>query len=71
MDVLIWIGAALALLGVAGLVWSALLVVGARRARLDEQAFKARMAWALPLNVGALFLSLLGLTCVVVGAVLA
>ena len=70
MDVLIWIGAALALLGIAGLVWSALIVARARRAGLDEAAFKARMARALPINVGALFLSLLGLTAVVVGALL-
>lgn len=70
MDVLISIGAGLALLGVLGLVWSALIVVRARRARLDEAAFRARMARALPLNLGALLVSVLGLMCVVVGVAL-
>ncbi len=71
MAVLIWIGAGLALLGVLGLVWSAVIVVRARRAGLDGAALRARMGQALPLNVGALLLSLLGLMCVVVGVVLA
>lgn len=71
MSVLIWIGAGLALLGVLGLLWSAAIVVRARRAGLDEAALRARMGRALPLNVGALLVSLLGLTCVVVGVILA
>jgi hypothetical protein len=71
MVVLIWIGAGLALLGVLGLLWSAAIVVRARRAGLDEVALRARMGRALPLNVGALLVSLLGLTCVVVGVILA
>jgi heme exporter protein D len=70
MAVLIWIGAGLTLLGVLGLVWSAVIVVRARRAGLDEAALRARMGQALPLNVGALLLSLLGLMCVVVGVIL-
>jgi uncharacterized iron-regulated membrane protein len=71
MAVLIWIGAGLALLGVLGLVWSAVIVMRARQAGLDEAALRARMGRALPLNVGALLLSLLGLMCVVMGVVLA
>lgn len=70
MAVLIWIGAALALGGVAGLVWSAAIVVRARRAGLDEAGLRARMARALPLNLGALLVSLLGLACVVTGVLL-
>lgn len=71
MDVLIWIGAGLALLGVAGLVWSAAIVLRARRAGLGDEALRARMGRALPLNVGALLLSILGLLCVVAGVLLA
>lgn len=70
MAVLIWIGAALALLGVLGLVWSAAIVVRARRAGLDEAGLRARMGRALPLNLGALLLSVLGLMCVVTGVLL-
>ena len=67
---MIWIGAALALLGVGGLAWSAVIVVRARRAGLDEAGLRARMARALPINLGALLLSVLGLMCVVTGVLL-
>jgi hypothetical protein len=70
MAVLIWIGAALALRGVGGLGWSAVIVVRARRAGLDEAGLRARMARALPINLGALLLSVLGLMCVVTGVLL-
>jgi hypothetical protein len=70
MEWLVWIGAAVTLAGVAGLVWSLLIVVRARRAGLQDAALRARMGRALPINVGALLLSFLGLGCVVVGVVL-
>ena len=38
MQALIWIGAALTLAGVAGLVWSILLALRARRSGQDTQA---------------------------------
>lgn len=71
MEALIWIGAAATLAGLAGIVWSVALVLRARRAGLDDAGLRARMARALPLNVGALLLSMLGLTCVVLGVILA
>lgn len=71
MDVLIWAGAALAVLGILGLAWSAAIVMRARRAGLDDAALRARMGQALPLNIGALLVSILGLLCVVVGVILA
>jgi len=70
MEVLVWIGAALALLGIAGLVWSAAIVVRARRGGPDDAALRAQMARALPLNIGALLLSFLGLMCVLMGVLL-
>ena len=71
MDILIWIGAAVTLLGFVGVVWSIVLVMRARRAGLDDAGMRQRLQTALPVNVGALLLSMLGLMLVVVGIVLA
>ena len=70
MDILIWIGAGLTLLGFAGVIWSIVLVVRARRAGLDDAGLRARLQRALPVNLGALLLSFLGLMLVVLGIVL-
>ena len=70
MDILIWIGAAVTLLGFVGVVWSIVLVLRARRAGLDDAGMRQRLQRALPINVGALLLSVLGLMLVVLGIVL-
>ncbi|MCI2398990.1 hypothetical protein [Aliiroseovarius subalbicans] len=67
MDWLIIIGAIMSLIGLVGLVLSALKVLSAKRAGLEDEALKARMQKALVLNMGALALSTLGLMVVVVG----
>ncbi|MFL4471564.1 hypothetical protein ACERZ8_17390 [Tateyamaria armeniaca] len=66
-DALIWAGTALSLLGLAGLVWCILKVWRARRAGLEDAEMRAVMARVLPLNLGALFVSVIGLMLVVVG----
>ncbi|WP_300519408.1 hypothetical protein [Aliiroseovarius sp.] len=71
MDWLIIIGAIVSIIGLVGLVASALLVMRARKAGLEEDALKARMQKALVLNMGALALSTLGLMVVVLGIFLA
>ena len=68
MTALVWVGAGLAALGVIGLIASGVLVMRARGA--GEAALKATMARTLPLNLGSLLVSLLGLLCVVTGALL-
>jgi hypothetical protein len=70
MDILIWIGAAVTVLGFVGVVWSIVLVMRARRAGLDDAGLRQRLQTALPVNVGALLLSMLGLMLVVLGVVL-
>lgn len=70
MEILIWIGAALSLAGVAGLIWCIVLVARARRAKLSDEALRARLGSVLPLNLGALLLSAIGLMLVVVGILL-
>ncbi len=71
MEVLVWIGAALTLLGLVGVIWSVVLVVRARRSGLDDAGLRQRLGRAIPINVGAFMLSMLGLVLVVVGVVLA
>lgn len=71
MDWLIIIGTLIALVGLAGLVLSALRVLRARREGLDEAALKEAVRSAMVLNMGALALSALGLMMVVVGVILA
>lgn len=70
IDVVIWSGAAVSLLGLVGLVWCILKVSRAKRAKLDDDAMRAVLQSALPLNLGALFLSTIGLMMVVVGVFL-
>lgn len=70
-DVVIWSGAAVSLLGLIGLIWCILRVSRAKRAKLDDEAMRAVLQSALPLNLGALFLSVIGLMMVVVGVFMA
>ena len=70
MDWLIIIGTLVALVGLAGLVVSALRVMRARRAGLDDTALKEVVRRAMVLNMGAFALSALGLMMVVMGIAL-
>jgi hypothetical protein len=51
-------------------VWSIVLVVRARRAGLTDDALRARLQRALPVNLGALLCSFIGLMLVVFGVML-
>jgi hypothetical protein len=63
----IWTGAAISLLGLVGLIWCIISVSRAKRARLDDEAMRQVLKSAIPLNLGALFLSVIGLMMVIVG----
>lgn len=67
MEMLVWAGAAVTLLGVGGLVWCIVAVTRARRAGLEDDALKARLQKVVALNLGALFVSAIGLMMVIVG----
>jgi len=71
MQALVWIGAVLSLVGLGGIVASIVKVQRARRAGLSDADLRARIQKALPLNLGAFMLSVLGLACVVTGVLLA
>lgn len=70
MEVLVWIGAALTLAGFAGLLWSIVRVARARRRAASDEDLRTSVQQALPLNLGSLLLSFLGLTLVLVGVIL-
>ncbi|QYK39999.1 MAG: hypothetical protein KF887_11045 [Paracoccaceae bacterium] len=70
MEWLVWIGAAVALAGVAGLVWCVVTVTRARRAGLPDDALRAVLQRVVVLNMAALGVSALGLMCVVAGILL-
>lgn len=67
MDILIWSGAALSAIGLVGILWSAAMVNKARKAGLSDDDLKARIGKMLPVNLGALFVSVFGLMCVILG----
>ena len=69
-EMMIWAGAGLSLLGLAGLIWCILKVARARRSGLGDDDLRATVASVLPMNMGALFLSVIGLMLVVVGVIL-
>jgi len=71
MDWLIWVGAALTLLGVAGLVWCIVLAMRAKRAGLPDAEMRTVLQRVVVLNMAALAVSGLGLMCVVFGVFLA
>jgi len=69
-ETMIWAGSAISLIGLGGVVWCILRVWRARRAGLDDTAMRAVLQSVLPLNMGALFLSVIGLMLVAAGAML-
>lgn len=71
MEWLVWIGAGCTVVGLLGVIYSIIAVRSARKAASDDDALRASLQKILPLNIGALFLSMLGLMMVVVGVILA
>ncbi len=66
-DIVIWTGAALSLLGLVGLIWCIVTVSRAKRRDLPDEEMRDVLKRVLPLNLGALFLSVIGLMMVIVG----
>ena len=64
---LVWIGALVSLLGLAGLVWCILRVARAKRAGLSDDELRAAVQKVMAPNMAALGLSVLGLMMVILG----
>ena len=65
MQAMIWAGALVSLVGVAGLVYCVLRALRARRAGLQDEAMRAELQRVVVINMGALAVSALGLMLVV------
>ena len=70
MTALVWIGAGMTALGLAGLVACIVVAARARSAGLEGAAMEARLRKLVALNLGALAVSALGLMLVVAGVLL-
>lgn len=70
MEIIIWLGAAVTLAGLGLLIWCILRVMKARKAGLPDDALRAELQKVVPLNTGALLLSMIGLMAVVLGIML-
>jgi hypothetical protein len=71
MQWLVWGGALVSLIGLCGLVLSIVKVAKARNARLSDEDLRAAVQKVMPLNLGSLFLSVIGLMLVILGLFLA
>jgi len=71
MQGLIWSGATVSVAGLAGLVWCIFKVAAAKRANLPDEEMRATIKRVVPINLGALFLSMIGLMMVIMGVFLA
>ncbi|MCU0815528.1 MAG: hypothetical protein MUF74_03315 [Cypionkella sp.] len=69
MEIMVWIGTGLTLIGVAGLIWCILLALKAKRSGLPDDQIKAQLQRVVTLNLGALAISGIGLMFVVFGVI--
>ena len=70
MQAVIWGGAVLTLIGVAGLAWCIRLSLNVRNAGQDAEAARAALQKVLAWNMAALGLAAIGLMMVVLGIIL-
>ncbi|MEJ6402456.1 hypothetical protein [Yoonia sp. 2307UL14-13] len=70
MEYVVWGGAVLSLLGLVGIIYSIVAVSRARKSGLSDEELRTRIGRVLPINLGALFVSTIGLMAVIVGIML-
>lgn len=70
MQVLVWIGVAMTLAGLVGIIWCIFAVRRARKAGITGPAMQPVMQRVLVVNLAAFGLSALGLGAVVAGLIL-
>ena len=67
MEYVVWGGTALTMLGFAGIIYTIIAVRRARNAGLSDEQLRAQIGRILPINLGALFASMIGLMAVIIG----
>lgn len=67
MEWMIWVGTAISLVGLAGLILSIIRVARLKKQELPDEELRAAVQKVMPLNLGSLFLSVIGLMVVMVG----
>ena len=70
MDLLIWIGSILSILGLIGLFWCIKTVLRAKKLATSDEELRRSLQKVVPLNMAALFLSAIGLMLVILGIIL-
>ena len=70
MEILIWIGSILSLLGLVGLLWCIKTVLRAKKAAVSDEELRLSLQKVVPFNMAALFLSAIGLMLVILGIML-
>ena len=70
MEILIWIGSILSLLGLVGLIWCIKTVLRAKKAAVSDEELRVSLKKVVPFNMAALFLSAIGLMLVILGIML-
>ncbi|WP_138473355.1 hypothetical protein [Poseidonocella sp. HB161398] len=70
MEALIWIGAAVSLCGLGGLIACIVMAMKARAAGLGDDALRDRLKRIVALNFAALMISAFGLMAVILGIML-
>tara|TARA_B100001173_G_C15828415_1_gene479317 strand:- start:5 stop:217 length:213 start_codon:yes stop_codon:yes gene_type:complete len=70
MEILIWIGSILSILGLIGLLWCIKTVIKAKKLANSDEELRTSLQKVVPLNMAALFLSAIGLMLVILGIIL-
>ena len=70
MEILIWIGSILSVLGLVGLLWCIKTVLRAKKAAVSDEELRMSLQKVVPFNMAALFLSAIGLMLVILGIML-
>ena len=67
MEILIWIGTCISLTGLVGIIWCIIKVNKARRDNLPDDQMRDVVKNIIPYNLGAFFMSIIGLMLVILG----
>ena len=70
MEILVWIGSILSLLGLVGLLWCIKTILRAKKAAVSDEELRMSLQKVVPFNMAALFLSAIGLMLVILGIML-